>query len=246
MKPLHLRSKTDIAILSQSLAGAATSRYYNMSKYPRAIFKWSIGVLAAAGTSVAQIMEATDAAGAGAQAIVPAIATITANIQATEIALTIVTAAGGVHVAGQTVTINGCVFTAAAADVPAARTYAVGASGADSAAALLAKINSANPDIGVPGVTGVSAIDGANTVLTLTVDDPGELTITAAASAATTVVSTVSATGYVEVDASQMDTIDGFTHIAVTITNSAASQTAAFIDRFDGRWEPVAQVAAGN
>ena len=236
MKPLAKRNKFDLALLSQNLNGAATGSYFCMSKYPRGIFKWMTGTMAAAVTSVAQVMQATDAAGTGAKVVTPATATITANTQVVSALLT----SAVVHVAGEVYTINGLDFTAAAADVPGTRTYAIGADATASTANLAAKIN--DPVIGVPGVTASAAVG----VLTLTATDPGETGITLSTSAAATgVASTVSAIGYVEFDASDLDTANGFDYVALRITNSAASQTAALFDRFDGRWEPI-NYASGN
>jgi hypothetical protein len=244
---LSEKLKIDTALTSQNLNGPGVGEYFPMSKYGRALFIVEIGAMAAAATSVLQVMQATTAAGGGpAKAVANNTATITANTNVAAATLSIVSAAGGVHVAGQTVSINGLVFTAADADVPTSRVYAVGASGADSAAALLAKINSTNPNIGVPGVTGASAVDGANTVITLTVDEPGETSITAVASAATTVVATLRAVGYVECDASFLDLANGFNHVAISVTNSAAMQTGAVLVRGDARYTPVQHVAAAK
>ncbi|OHE63856.1 MAG: hypothetical protein A2001_01455 [Treponema sp. GWC1_61_84] len=238
--------KIDTALTPVSLNGAGIGEYFSLANYRKALFLVELGAMAAAATSVLQVMQAQDAAGTNAKVVTNNAATITANTLAAAVALTIVTAAGGVHVAGQTVTIDGLVFTAAAADVPTSRTYAVGASGADSAAALLAKINSANPNIGVPGVVGVSAIDGANTVLTLTAVEPGDTAITAVTSAATTVVSTVRAVGYVECDAHFLDDALDFSHVAIRVTNSAAMLTGASLVRGNGRYTPTQVVAASK
>jgi len=238
MKPMFKRDKFDLALLSQNLNGPATGTYYNMAKYRKGLFIWQVDAMAAAATSAAQVLEATDAAGAGSQAIAAATATITANTLVTSALLT----SALVHVADEVYTINGLEFTAAAADVPGTRTYAVGADAAASTANLAAKINSTNPNVGVPGVT-ASANVGA---LTLTSTDPGEVAITLAASvAAVGVPSTLSAIGYVEFDVSEMDLADNYSHVALRITNSAATQTAAFLIRGDGRFEPV-QAATGN
>jgi hypothetical protein len=245
-KRLSEQLKIDTALPSSNLNGAGTGAYFPMSSFRKALFMAEIAAMAAAATSVLQVMQAQNRDGGGAKVVTNNAATITANTRAAAIALTIASNAGGVHVAGQTVTINGLVFTAAAADVPNTRTYAVGASGADSAAALLAKINSANPNVGVPGIVGASAVDGANTVITLTAAKPGEATITAVASAATTVVSTLRAVGFVECDAAFLDKVLGFTHVALRVTNSAAMQTGAVLVRGDGRYSPTQQVAAAK
>jgi len=235
-------NKVDVGIAPGALNGANTGLYYKLSTHRKALFTANLGVMAAAATSALQVLQASDAAGTGSKVVTPATATITANTNVSVAILTIVTATP--HVAGETVTVNGLVFTAAAADVPTSRVYAVGSDGADSAAALLAKINSTNPDIGVPGVTGVSSVVTTNTLLTLTPDEPGDTVITAVASAGTTVVSTGQAVGYVEVDASELDTNNGFDHVAIRVTNSASMGTGITLTRGDSRYSPDQKVAA--
>ena len=234
MKPLHKRNKVDLALLSQSLNGAATGNYYDMAKYRKGIFWWQTGAMAAGVTSVAQILQATDEAGTGAKEVIPALATITANEKVIGMTITCANV-----VAGDEVTINGIKFTAAAdADIPN-NVFAIGANDTACAASLVLAINHA---AGVPGVTATSALG----VVTLAIDEPREITLTAASPDATITVATTSAIGYVEFDASELDTNDGFNFVALRITNSAASQTAAFFMRGDGRFEPVNHVAAGN
>jgi len=117
MKLLSEAQKIDIALTAASLNGAGTGPYYKLDKYGKALFVAELGAMAAATTSVLQVMQATNAAAGGAKVITNNAAAITANINVASVALTIVSAVGGVHVAGDTVTINGLVFTAAAADV---------------------------------------------------------------------------------------------------------------------------------
>lgn len=216
--------KADIALTSANLNGAGTGSYYNMSKYRRALFVVETGAMAAAVTSALQVMQAQDAAGTGAKVVTNNAATITAN---TGVAAALLTSAV-VHVAGDVYAINGLDFTAAAADVPGTRTYAIGADATASTANLAAKINAAAT--GVPGVTASAAVG----VLTLTVTEPGETTITLAASAgAVGVPSTARAIGYVECDASFLDSANGFDHVAIRVTNSAATLTGAILLRGD-------------
>jgi len=236
-------NKFDPAVAPASINGITTGKYFGMCEYRRALFAVMLGVIAAGETSEIQVMQAVDASGTDAKVITGATVTVTANENAGRVKLAIVTAAGGVHVAGQTVTINGLIFTAAAADNPLTREYAVGASGADSAAALLAKINSEDEDIGVPDIIGVSSVVSTDTILSLKAIEPGEITISAVASAATTIVSTIEAMALVEIAGAAMDVNNGFTHVAVKITNSAATQTAATCVRGDARYTPEQFVA---
>lgn len=237
--------KIDIALASQSLNGAGTGQYYKLDEFGKGLFIVSVGAMAAGVTSILQVMQAQDAAGTGAKPVANNAATITANTRVNAITLTIADAAAGVHVAGDKVTINGLVFTAGAADGGASsRTYAVGADGATSAANLFAKISSSV--VGVPGVSASIATVGANSVITIVADEPGKTTITAVASAATTTVATLSAIGYVECDASYLDDRDGFTHVALQVTNSAATPTGAVLLSGQGRFSPAQKVAAAK
>lgn len=232
MKPLSKREKVDIAILSQSLNGAATSSYYDMSMYRRGAVPWQTGAMAAAVTSIAQIMQAKDAAGTDAKPVVGKLATITANSKVSGMTITCATV-----VATDEVTINGITFAAAAAEDLPNRVFAIGANDTACAASLVKAINHAAA--GVPGATATSALG----VVTLAIDVPGELTLTASSPDATITVATTRALGAVEFEAADLDVDGGYTHVGVTITNAAASQTAAFLVRADGRFEPVQQMA---
>jgi len=247
MKLLSEEAKLEIGITPASINGAKTGQYFAMGSHRKALFAATLGVMAAAGTSVFQVLQALDAEGTDSKDLTGATATVTANTNASRIRLAIVTAAGGVHVGGQTVTVTvegvDYEFTAAAADNPLTREYAVGASGADSAAALLAKINSADEDIAIPGIVGVASIDGADSIITLKSEEPGENVITAVASAATTVVSTIDAICYIEIDSSALDVNNGFSHVAVKVTNSAATLTGVTLLRGGMRYSPDQNVA---
>jgi len=208
-----------------------------MTKYGKALFVVEVGVMAAAVTSIAQVMQAQDAAGTGAKVSTNNAATITAN---TKVAVALLTSAV-VHVAGDVYTINGLDFTAAAADVPTTRTYAIGADATASTANLAAKINHAT--LGVPGVLASPAIG----VLTLAADEPGEVSITLSSGAGDVgVPSTARAVAYIECDASFLDLINGFDHVALRVTNSAATLTGAVLLRNEGRYSPEQFVAASK
>lgn len=237
-------NKLDTGITTAAINGALTGQYFQMSCHRKALFIAILGVMAEGVTSTLQVMQATDSAGTDAKVITDAAATITANVDTSITRLAIVTAAGGVHVAGQTVTINGLVFTAAAADVPETREYAVGSSGADSAANLLAKINNADETIGIPDILGTASIDGSDSIITLTADEPGEKLINAEASDSTTVVSTIESIGFVEIDATALDKNNGFSHVAMRITNSAETVSSVSLVRDNSRYTPEQFVAA--
>lgn len=229
--------KMDVGLIPISLNGAGTGPYYNMQSSRKAVFAVELGAMAAAATSVIQVMQAQNAAGTGAKVITNNAATVTANINVTTAAFT----SAVVHVAGDAYTVNGLTFTAAAADGGvSSRTYAIGADATASTANLAAKINSSI--VGVPGVT-ASAAAG---LLTLRAVEPGENTITLSATAGDVgVPSTLSAIAYVECDASFLDDTNGFNHVAIRVTNSAATLTNAMLLR-EGRYSPGQNVAASK
>lgn len=238
MKLLSEATKIDISLTAASLNGAGTGAYFRMDKHRKALFVVEVGAMAAAAASVIQVMQAQDAAATGAKVITNNAATITANTNVDAALLT----SALVHVAGNDYTINGLVFTAAAADGGASsRTYAIGASATASTANLAAKINDAT--IGVPGVLASPAVG----VLTLTATEPGDVAITLAASGgAVGVPSTARAIGYVECDATFLDDANGFDHVAIRVTNSAAILTGGVLLRGEGRYSPTQYVAASK
>ena len=229
--------KIDVALTAISLNGAGTGAYFPMSKYGKALFIAEVGAMAAAVTSILQVMQAQDAAGTGAKVITNNAATITAN---TKVAVALLTSAV-VHVAGDVYTVNGLDFTAAAADVPTSRTYAIGADATASTANLAAKINHAT--LGAPGVLAFPAVG----VLTLTAIEPGEADITLSAGAGDVgVPSTARAIAYVECNSSFLDDVNGFDHVALRVTNSAAALTGAVLLRGEARYSPEQFVAASK
>lgn len=229
-------NKVDIAIVPASINGASTGTYYNMGLRNKALFVWETGAMAAGVTSVAQVMQAQDAAGTGAKAITNNAATITANTKAAALTITCATV-----VATDEVTVNGLTFTAAAAEDLPNRVFTVGANDTACAASLVKAINHATA--GVPGVTATSALG----VVTVTASDPGEVTVTAASPDATITVATLRAIGYVECDTAFLDHDAGFNYVALRITNSAAAQTGAILVRGENRYSPLTnQVAAAK
>lgn len=227
------QAKVDIALTSAALNGAGTGAYYNMSNYRKALFAVEIGAMSAASTSIMQVMQAQDAAATGAKVVTNNAATITANTGVAAATLTV----ADVQV-GDEVTINGTVFTGAAAAVPANQVYlADDTDNNATAASLAAVINAAGL-----GITATSAA----AVVTLVSSEPGEVAITITDDAGTITPATLRAIGYVECDASFIDLENGFTHLALRVTNSAAMQTGAVLIRGNGRYSPVQAVAAAK
>lgn len=230
-------NKIDVGLVSANLNGAGTGPYYRMDKYRKAVFAVEYGAMAAGVTSEIQIMQATDAEASGAKVLTAGVATVNANTNVSSALLT----SGAVHVATDEYTVNGLTFTAAADDVEGSRTYAIGANQTDSTLNLANKIN--DPVIGVPGVTATADAG----VLTLTATEPGDVSITISASAgAVGVPSTASAVAFVECDASTLDSNNSFSHVAVRVTNSAATLTGSVLVRGEGRYSPSQNVAAST
>lgn len=227
-------NKVDIAIVPASINNASTGPYYNLGLRNKALFVWETGAMAAGVTSVGQVMQAKDAAGTDAKAITNNAATITANTKVAALTITCATV-----VATDEVTVNGLTFTAAAAEDLPNRVFTVGADDTACAASLVKAINHAAA--GVPGVVATSALG----VVTVTASDPGEVTVTAASPDATITVATLRAIGYVECDTAFLD--EGFAHLALRVTNSAATLTGAILVRGENRYSPLTnQVAAAK
>lgn len=227
-------NKVDIAIVPASIDGASTGTYYNMGLRNKALFVWETGAMAAAVTSIGQVMQAKDAAGTDAEVVTNNAATITANTKVAAATLTVDTV-----VATNKVTINGLTFEAAAAADLANRNFAAGVDNA-CATSLAAAINHATA--GVPGVTASAAL----AVVTLTSTEPGEVTITITDATAVRIVpATLRAIGYVECDTAYLK--DGFNYVALRVTNSAAALTGAILVRGENRYSPLTnQVAAAK
>jgi hypothetical protein len=226
--------KIDHAITPQSLNGAGTSQYFPMDKYRRGLFTVNVGAMAAAATSAMQVMQATNDAAGGAKVVTSLAATITANTKVAAATLTLATV-----LAADVVTINGLTFTAAAAaDLPN-RVFAQAGDDTADAASLILAINHATA--GVPGIKATSALG----VVTLVASEPGEKAITIADASATITPATTKAVGFVEVEAGMLDSANGFSHLALRVTNSAAILTSASLLR-DCRDTPTQYVAASD
>jgi hypothetical protein len=236
MKLVAEKVKIANAMLPVSVTGASTThKFFPMAGFHRVAFQ-VVGVavsIADAATMILQTMQATDSAGTGVKVISNNAATATVPVKVIAANVTLANAA-----AGSVITINGLTFEAAAAADLANRKFAVGSDNAGSATSLAAAINHATA--GVPGVT--ASANAA--VVTLTVDEPGETTITI--TDATAAVFTPIATALeaiVEVDASNLDIAGGFDHVACRVTTSAAI-TCSTTAIFDPRYSPGQQVAA--
>lgn len=236
MRKLAEALKLDVALVPASIAGATTGAFHAMKKFGRALFIWQAAAMAVGVTSIAQIVQATDGAGTGVKDITGKTATITANTAVIEATLV-----ADLDVTGSSVTINGVIFTGAAATNAALRQYKQTVA-ADTANGLAICINDAT--YGVPGVKAVS--NGVDTV-TLTASEPGDTAVTLSGDAvAGLVAATTKAIGYVEIEAADLDLAGGFTHVGLKVTPSAATVTGGTLIRGEGRFTPDQAVAAAT
>lgn len=220
--------KVDIGVAPATLSNTnTTGRYFDMSKYGRALFILQTGALASMKVASIYLLEATDASGSDSQTISGSTATITANTNVTVATIDVSSAA-----ATDVVTVNGLAYTMAAATTAASRTWS-------SIAALASDINDAT--YGVSGVTATAA----TTVITLTATDPGETLITLSATngSGTITVATTQAQAYVDLDASMMDLADGFTHVAPYVESTGAGTVSVAVLRGQPRVTPTQKVA---
>lgn len=233
----HLLSeqiKVDIALVGANQNGALTSRYFALKDYDKCLFVWLVGAMATAIASVATVQEAEDAAGTGTNLLAGKTATIAAHTGTVSATITCAAAIATDHVV-----INGLTFTGVAgAAVIANRTFSIDTGNNETAISLAAVIN--DNTYGVPGVTAVPVA----AVVTLTVDEPGMTHLDITEHLITMVAADVLSLGYIEIDAHELTA--AHTHVAFTITNSAASQTSAIIIRGSGRYMPVTQYVGAS
>lgn len=236
MKLVAEKVKIANAMVPVSVNGASTThKFFPMNAYHRVCFHviGAAASIANAVTMILQTMQATDAAGTGAKVVTNNAATATVPVKV--IAANVTLANAG---AGSVITINGLTFTGAAATDATKREFAAGGNDAADVLALVSCINDAT--YGVPGVT---AAGGAGNSIDLTVDEPGETTITISDESAVFTPIATALEAIVEVDASNLDIAGGFDHVACRVTTSAAI-TCSTTAIFDPRYSPGQQVAA--
>lgn len=221
MQKLCEAVKVDIGLVGQTInASNATGRYYSMANYRKALLVMIIGALAATKTCKVEVLQATDGSGSDSKAVSSKSATVTANTKVIEATVALASAA-----ATDTVTINGITFTMAVATDATAREFA-------DAAGLVTCVNHATY-----GVSGVTA-SAASTTVTLKATNAGDAYITVAGGnvAGTVTVATTKAIAFVEVDASDLDTDDDFTHIAAKVTSTGNGIDGVVLLRGNGRF----------
>ena len=227
--------KVDIALKPTSLATTnATGKYYSMAGFGRALFIFLAAAMAVGKTVIAQVMQAKDAAGTDAKVITAATATITANTYVKEATVILAT-----FTAGNVIVINGLTFTAhATVTTVANREFSISGNDTADGDELATCIN--DPTYGVPGVV---ASNAAGTV-TIKAVEPGETTITVVGVATIGVAATVEADGAVEVQATDLDINNGFTHVALKLTTDATIVVGASLTRGQAGETPVQHLAA--
>jgi len=245
------RNKVDTAIPYQILATPApgiTSRLFKMDRWCKAVFAIVVDTMALAETVVCEVWEDLVNTGATAAAIggaaPTATATITANINATIISITV-----GVVLVGDTVTINGVVFTAAAAPDHANQVFdQVSGVAATIATDLAACINAAASQAlltAASGGAGITVADDLAAVLTLTITEAGEYTLTVVSSnAARLAIATVQALALLEVEDTALSAADSW--VAINLVGAATIHAAVVLVRGDSRYEPNAQHVAAT
>lgn len=203
-----------IALAPQTLSqsNVTGAPYLSVKDYTRVMAVLQVGAMAAGTTAKLEVFQGAGPAGVGGALLPGATATITANT-----AVSRATAALVSVLAGQTLTVNGIVFTAhgSVTDVTL-RQFSIGGSDTEDSAALVSCINAAN---GVPGVT-ASNVAGLVTLVT-----NGEVTITTVASDSTITCATLSGQAFVEVD--NLSLTPGNDSLAVKITSTATGSVSA-------------------
>lgn len=229
--------KIDVGLAPVSLASTnATSEYYPMANYRRALFLVNAAAMATGKTVVGQVYQASDASGTGAKVVTNAAVTITANTNVAAATVTLAT-----MLAGSTVVINGLTFTAhATTTTKSARQFSIAGNDTADGDELVSCINDAT--YGVPGVT---ASNNAG-VVTLVATEPGEKAITVVGTAVTGVAATLRACAFVEVEAADMDSANGFDHLAIKVTTDATIVVGANLVRGAERYTPTQYVAASK
>lgn len=226
--------KQDIALLPQAMNNTnATGRYFSMAEYTKALFILQVGAMAASKTATLQLYQATAAAGTGAKVITAGVATITANSLVTK-----ATAALSTVLAADTITINGITFTAHAnTTTKSSRQFSIGSTDSADGDELASCIN--DTTYGVPNVT---ATNSSGTLTLVSAD--GVTGITLSQSSTTFTFATVEAQAFVEINASDLDVANGFSHVAANVATTANSVVAAVLLRGGGRYRPSSAVGA--
>ena len=229
MQRLYETFKLDVGLKPTSLATTnATGPYFSMCGHRAALVVLTAAAMAKTKTAKIEIFEAKDADGTDAQAIDGATATITALAGDAESTLTVASV-----VVADSVTINGDVYTAAAAADSTNLVFDQSGTDAQTATSLAAVINAQGADY---------VAEANSAVVTVKPREPGAVTIIITDDAATITPATVQAAAYV--DLSHFDLSDGFDHIATKVTTDATIVVSVVLARGDPREGIVQHVSA--
>ncbi|HUW09207.1 MAG TPA: hypothetical protein VM537_05720 [Anaerolineae bacterium] len=248
MRLLSEGGKVDAAIQYQALATPAPgiiSRYFRMDKYCKALFMVIVDTLALAETVVCNLMEAAVNTGVAGAAIATGTCTITANTLASVITITV----GAGTAVGNTVTVNGVVFTAAAAPDHPNQVFDQSSGVAitiatDLAACMVAAASAALLTAASNGA-GVTVVDDLGAVLTLTITEAGESSLTVTSNTAPNLaIATVQAIAYLEAEdtAHSLPTMEWY---AIQLIGAATINASVTLYRGgEPRYTPTQYVAA--
>jgi hypothetical protein len=218
-------------------AAGKVSRYVPVAGCGKLVALVNIDTLALAETVVVTAVEATSYLGAGAANIATCTCTATANVNVDRMQVTMNSPA-----VDDTVTINGLVFTAKAAENLPLRQFDQSGNTTAQALSLAACINDAAA--GVPGVTASPAV----AVVTLTVNDPtagGYARITAVCSDPTKAIpATLNAQALLEIDRTALSGVN--THVAVRVAGPATAHANVVIVQSDLACPPMVQPVAAQ
>lgn len=222
-------------------ATPASSRGYLMTEFRKALFCARFRNIASTDNDIVfSVMEASDIAGATARNIGNALAavdiTLRPHTEANSITLTMNT-----PLVNDEMTINGLVFTAAAAANFPNRVYDQSGNVAAQAASLVGCINANFADL-VATTDGISAV----TIRSL---EPGDITVTVEGitAEASVIPVTDEIVGYIEIDASAMS--NGFPRLVARVTPGAIAAAITgdvTLIRGNSRYNPVPQQAADS
>lgn len=230
------RAKKVIGVAPISLASTtATGMYYAMGPWKRVCATAMGAAVAATKTLKVELLQAQDAIGTGSKALTgtPA-ATATAGVLDVVDTLTVATV-----LVGNVVTINGLLFTAAAAAVPATRTFAQITSDTATATSLTLCIN--DPQYGVPGVRATSS---AGVVTLYPANGYNDAAITVTGPSATITLAPVQVMAMCESIVHNMDYANGFGFIAAKLTTNATQVVSCTLDFTGGDNNPAQTLGA--
>lgn len=223
--------KLDVALAPVSISNTnLTGAYFPMASCRRAVMQLVCGALAASKVATLELWQGKTRLGTSGALLATASAVITANSKVSKATATLSTV-----LTGQTLTVNGLVYTAHATvtDVTL-RQFSIASS--DNAAAGQLVVVLSDPIYGVPGVF----VSAASAVVTL-VSSEADTTITLSASDSTIVCATLEASATIEISGFELS--PGYDHIAAHVISTGAGICAAVLLR-EMQTDPVTQIVA--